>query len=412
MTGRLHPCLAELVRKGRASAGPARKGRASAGPAHEGRTPARPAGGRRTPLEPARGRETAVVPGEAWVEVLDQAAEEGLLPLLDGLTGLSPAQERQLRDRCLVETGRNLALAGELCSVLRALEEAAVPCVPLRGIALMERLYGGVVPRRTGDIDLLVRRRDLQALRGALTGLGYRERDRRPGFSDRFSYTLKFVAERSFVVVLEPHFSLAYPPFVEGFDMEGVWRRCVPGRVMDRPVRRLDPADLLLHLGLHLVHRDDPPAAWLLEMARLVRAEGEAIEWERLVDQARRAGVGRLLGRALRAVEDACGTPVSEEVTRGLAAPPDGRVSWARRLAERPGLQEREGIAQLLAIPGVLGKMRYVGSLLFPTPRFMMEQYGLPGRSRLPLAYARRMARFLWEGLRGLARLGLSRATG
>lgn len=372
MTGGLHPCLAELV----------------------------------------RGRGTVTVPESAWARVLDQAAEEGLLPLLGRLTGLSPARERQLRDRCLVETSRNLALAGELRDLLRVLREAAVPCVPLRGIALMERLYGGVVPRRTGDIDLLVRRRDLQALRGALTDLGYRERDRRPGFSDRFSYTLKFVAERSFAVVLEPHFSLAYPPFVERFDMDGVWQRCGPGRVLDQPVRRLDPADLLLHLGLHLVHRDDPPAAWLLEMDRLVRAEGEAIEWERLVDQARAAGVGGLVGRALRAVRDTCGTAVAEEFTRGLAAPPEGGVSWARRLAERPGLQEREGLAQLLATPGVLGKMRYMGSLLFPTPRFMMEQYGLRGRSQLPLAYARRAARFLWEGLRGLAWLGLSRAAG
>lgn len=274
----------------------------------------------------------------------------------------------------------------------------------------MERVYGGIVARPMGDIDLLVRRSEIDALRVALSSLDYREMDRRPGFSEAFSYSLKFLVERAFTIVVEPHLSIAYPPALSRLDMDAVWARCVPTMVAGESALSLCPEDMLLHLGLHLAHRDDAPLVWLWELDRFIRGAAENLDWGRLVALARDIGVGRILGNVLAELEAVFDTPipdrVSEDLRSGNGQP---KRDLSRLIAEHPDVREREGLAQLLALNGLGQKSRYLTALLMPTSEFMMQQYDLHSRFQLPWAYLRRASRFTWEGTKGIARLAFSR---
>ncbi len=301
---------------------------------------------------------------------------------------------------------RNLALAAELKKLLRAFRDRGIDCAPLRGIALSERLHGGFATRPMGDIDLLVRHRDLPIVRVLHQDRGYREIDRRPGFSDAFSNTLKFFREDDFHIIVEPHWSIGYPPFLDAIDMEAVWDRCVAARVVGESTLTLSTEDLLVHLALHLAHRDNAPRIWLEELRELVEQEAGTIDWDLLVLACNQAGFGPLVARVFSKVVSELSAGIPSSVIDGLAASgEEQRRSFARRLAESARFREREGVAQLFALRGVRQRLRYLRMLLFPTAEFMMLEYGLESRAQLASAYLARFVRFGWEGFRGVARL-------
>lgn len=335
--------------------------------------------------------------------VLEHASAHGLTFLLPELP---PSLQERVHQECLSVTARNLALAGELRVLLRAFRDHGIECLPLRGLALSERLYGGVPPRPMGDIDLLVRKEDLPRVQPLFNELGFSEMDRRPGFAAAFSYTLKFFVERSFMLIVEPHWTIAYPPFVDRLDMKAVWNRCVPSRVVGEETLSLSCEDLLVHLCLHLIHRDDAPFLWLYELDRYVHQESEAMMWDVVLSVSREAGFGRLVAHALTEAVSNFGSPVPADILDALGRQyPSSNRSFAQRLAETSTVDGVESLATFFAIKGLAAKFRYARALLFPEPAFMMLQYGLTHRRQLPAAYLRRLCWFSWQAAKGLARL-------
>src|SRR5262249_13587126 len=184
--------------------------------------------------------------------------------------------------------------------------------------ACAARLHGRPAARPAGDIDLVVRRADLDAVEATLGSLGFRAVDRRAGFAREFSYTLEFIRDG---VIVEPHWTLAYPPFVDALDMARVWARCRPGRAVGEAALLLAPEAVLLNLCLHLVHKaPDVPLLWLLDVDRLVRREVGSIDWDEFLALARGARVGRQVAAALRTVADVLATPVPSRVLSVLHA--------------------------------------------------------------------------------------------
>jgi hypothetical protein len=340
-----------------------------------------------------------------WETILGQASAHGLTFWLQVLSVLPASVQERAHQECLSITARNLALAGELRKLLRTFRDQRIPCIPLRGLALAERLYGTVPPRPMGDIDLLVRKEDLHRVQAMFRALGFNEMDRRPGFASAFSYTFKFFVERSLMVIVEPHWTIAYPPFVDRLDMEVVWSRCVPACVVGEQTLSLGREDLLVHLCLHLTHRDDAPFLWLYELDRYIRQESDAMQWDLVLSVSHEVGIERLVRHALNEAVAKLGAPVPADVLDAL----DGRSSQTRPLAQRlvetAKVDGVESLATFFAVKGLGAKFRYARALLFPQPSFVMLEYGLTHRRQLPATYARRFCWFSWQAIRGLAHL-------
>lgn len=355
-------------------------------------------------------------PGADWPLVISQARSHALIPLL--YAWLNRAEERaaaagpwlhEVRRECFGIAARNAVLAQTLRTLLLQLQQAGVPCVPLRGVALAERLHGPATPRPMGDIDLLVRRADLGRVREILVAAGYREVDRRRGFAEAYSYTLEFYSEGVAAVVVEPHWTIAYPPASGRVDMDGVWARCTPGTVLGVDCLSLAAEDLLLHLVLHAAHAGSPaPLLWFYEIGRLVRLERDTLAWPGFASSARQAGVERPVRDVLLRVRDVLGAPVPESVLTDLAAR-SGTGGLAQQVAETTA-DGRESLALFFGLPGWRAKLRYALAVLFPSREFMKIHYGLRSGSRLPIAYLRRASRFTLEVGKAFLSLTLRRA--
>jgi hypothetical protein len=352
---------------------------------------------------------------DEWSALLEAAEHHALTPLLHRAlvsTGaadtLPPPARDALAERAAGVAARNLLFADELNEILTLAAQRSLCVAPLRGLALGERLHGDASLRPMGDLDLLVRKHELDAMTVLLRERGYEEIDRRPGFARAFSYTLEFAKHRHGWMIVEPHWTIAYPPFGERVAMDRVWRRCQRGAVAGVETWRLASADLLLHLCLHATHKGaHAPLLWLYEIDRLVRRESAALDWLTFVAEAEAAAMTTLIAPVINIVCNLLYTPVPPGVRDTLGRPPaQARDRWLARLAAPESRADgRESLAALFALPTFGQRARYVGSLLFPSRRFMAIEYGSVGRGALLAAYARRVRFISSHAVKGLARL-------
>lgn len=357
---------------------------------------------------------------QAWEKIVREADQQGLTSILYMWLNESHPNHRpstalreQLKARAVRMAARNLLLAEELASVLRAFERAGIACAPIRGLALAELFYGDITARPTGDIDFLVRKKDLQMVADMLSELGFREMNHRPGFAQAYSYTLGFLKNRHGWIVAEPHWTIAYPPFADSVDMDAVWNRCVKRQVLGIESWSLGREDLLLHLGFHYLHHGgNAPLLWLYELDRLIRHDQTAPDWAQVTRLAAQMEQEMLLAEVLRRLTDTFETPVPDEVFSQLAMSAT-RVSnrsttgalagrLVRSLAGMSRSAAREELALFFALKGIRSKLRYLSALLFPSSEFMRLRYGLTARRQLPFSYVCRVGSVLREGCKGI----------
>ena len=295
---------------------------------------------------------------------------------------------------------RNLALAHELATILKRFRARGISSVPLRGPALAEQLYGDSTARPCGDLDLLVRKPELAQVKAALHELGYRLCDRRQGFAQAFSYTWEFFKTEPVPIIVEPHWTLVYPPFAARLDMDPVWSRCRPARFLGLDTLRLNPADLLLNLCAHLVHHGEAaPRVWVRDLDQLIRKEPD-LQWDVFAETARQAGVGWLAAQALERARARYQTPIPAEVIEHLTAA-DGTRSLASAVVEHASIAGKESFAVFFALKGVRKRWRYAWALLAPSPEFMRVHYGLSSRWQVGVWYVRRVVQLGTDAVRG-----------
>ncbi len=347
---------------------------------------------------------------EAWRGILEEADRHRMAFILyqwindSGRAELLPsAMLEDLKARIFKQAARNLALAHEAASIFPSFSARHVYCAPIRGFALAEALYGDITARPMGDLDLLVRKQDLPEVAETMRALGFHEMDRRPGFAQMYSYTLKFIKERNGWVIVEPHWTLCYPPFADRLDMDAVWKRCTSGRVLGIETRLLSREDLILHLCLHLIHStDSAPLLWFHELDRFIRKE--STDWDLLAHISNESGTAYFVFEIFRLLTESFRTPIPckilDKLKHQAALSPAHRV--AGLLAGNSRADGRESLALFFAIKGIKAKARYLLALLFPSPEFMRLQYGISSRSQIGWQYVLRVSLFAREGLRGV----------
>ena len=350
---------------------------------------------------------------QAWEKIVREADQQGLISILYMWLNEShpnhrpsTALQEQLKASAVRTSARNLLLAEELASVLRAFESVGIACAPIRGLALAELLYGNITARPTGDIDLLVRKKDLQMVADTLSELGFLEMNHRPGFAQVYSYTLGFLKNRHGWIVVEPHWTIAYPPFADSVDMDAVWSRCVKRRFLGIETWLLCHEDLFLHLCFHALHHgEQAPLLWFYELDRLIRRDETLLDWSRVVTVALQTEQESLLFEVLKKLQCLFDSPIPAQVFLQLhVRPTPGSLSARiiRSLARASRATAREELALFFTLKGMRSRLRYLLVLLFPSSEFMRLRYGLTARRQLPFSYVCRVGSVVWEGLKGL----------
>jgi hypothetical protein len=333
------------------------------------------------------GRRPALTASE-WAEVLRQAGENNLVPLLyhrlcilDPTPQLPPGALEHLREATLASAARSLQISRALGQILGALGRGGIPVIVLKGGYLAQVVYESPALRTMGDLDVLVQREDLDRTAAVLAGMGYA-----PLYEgvEEVDYTrhhhLRPLAGPEGVRV-EIHWNIVRPTPAVDVDLDGLWGRARGFRLAGVEAQALAPEDLLLHLCLHASFshkfRVGLRACW--DILEVTRRHADTIDWEELVRRARQWRVDRYVYLTLRLVRELLGADIPQEATTALEPPgfPPQAIAWARTCIFLPDsdVALSPSMASLWTARRLGSKLGLLLNILFPQRAALARMY-------------------------------------
>jgi hypothetical protein len=219
----------------------------------------------------------------------------------------------------------------ELRKLRKALASSGIPVLLLKGAAYALaglRLARG---RDFADLDILIRKSQLEAAETALEDAGWlsETRDRYDQrYYRRWMHELPPLHHRTRLLEVDVHHALLPLTGRVRPDPELLWAASRP--LPDSPYRVLCPEDMLLHSAAQLFQDGEIAGdlSGLLDLHQLMQELGdEAGFWDRLLPRAEQLELGRPLYYALRYCRRLLDTPVPNEVMRAAEAFAPGQLN-------------------------------------------------------------------------------------
>ena len=298
---------------------------------------------------------------------------------------LPPDVASWLRCICRDSARQNLVLTSQLLALLDAFAAHGIAVVPLKGPAMAESLYPGPALRSSSDLDLLVRKRDIEGAVSVLAQEGYAlgaNMQRLPlRVLLRLNCELFFHRQRMADVDLQWETGPAHYPFRIAPEM--LWLSLGRTRMAGREVPCLSPEALLLFLCVHGTKHMWSRLQWLGDVARLVR---KPLNWEAVLEMAEEARCMRPLLLGLSLAHELLEAPVPEDILQRARAA-QAVQARARQVALRlmrtpPGEPQSWELTSFNArmAEGTWDKLRHSAAMLkAPTDR-ELEWFLLPQR--------------------------------
>jgi hypothetical protein len=242
-------------------------------------------------------RDTSLSPEHDLSSIIGLAMRHGLGPLLyhnlrpfAGDRQIPPIVLDALRQDFIYSMFRSGRILEDANSVLRALTDAGIRCVALKGLHLATAFYPHPGLRPMGDLDVLVPQTLLNPAFDTLVQLGYSPVHPVP----KSLWHHLPVLVKPGAVPVELHWTIARPSNAFEIDNKGMWERVVgppASPVLSAEVLGLE--DLVLHLCLHSTyhHRCRIALRNIFDIGLVIYHGSREIDWERLIEYAKRARV-------------------------------------------------------------------------------------------------------------------------
>jgi hypothetical protein len=225
-----------------------------------------------------------------WPRILSAATNLGVAPLVystlksvAGSVSVPPAAMEQLTGSYYQQAALNSQFYAELRKILRACAQAAVPVIVLKGAAIAERVYGNIALRPMKDLDLLVRRKDLDAMNRLLHELDYaHDESYRPAewYRDHHHHLAPYRRPDAHAAI-EVHHHIVPPAVAARIPVDDLWLRAQRASIASTPALVLAPTDLVLHLCLELscVDRFVGRLRALCDIAATIDRHADDFDW-------------------------------------------------------------------------------------------------------------------------------------
>jgi len=234
--------------------------------------------------------------------------------------------ETMRRLRAAYEYGaqRNLALAADLKKLLRAMAMRDIPCVPFKGPTLACDVYTNLGLRLFGDLDILVRERDIAKAVRVLNEFGYaHEYQLRPAEEAayiRFEHAFHFV-HRTNGRVVELHWRLSHRDLSFEIDGHGLWSRLRTGKFLGTTTLSLDDSDLFLYLCMHGTKHAWDRLEWICSISETIN-RSTYLNWDVIAARAKKMGGLRMYSLALRLAAEVVGNEHARALLRKIPNDP------------------------------------------------------------------------------------------
>jgi Uncharacterised nucleotidyltransferase len=244
-----------------------------------------------------------------WCRLFDLAEEHGVtghlaVRLQDLDQNLVPAEMRRtLAERHRAQVFSTLTLTAELLRLLQLFATEDIPALVVKGPALGMQAYGDPAMRSYGDLDLLVRQRDIRRATESLQAAGYQaavplsaiDSGKIPG-----QYLFSKPAAK-LLIELHNDFTLRYYP--RRLPLEKFFARQILVRLDTHEIPALAVEDELVFICIHGAKHLWERLIWIADVAALITRQS-GINWQATTEIAKDVGAERMLHTGLYLASD------------------------------------------------------------------------------------------------------------
>jgi hypothetical protein len=262
------------------------------------------------------------------------------------------------------------------------------------------------------DIDILLRKDDLQQGEKALKDIGYSaSRDFLPGVdTDNYQHLLPL--QKKNAIPIEIHWYLGNPDAPFKLDLDGVWERAQICRISAQETLTLCPEDMMLYFCIHCAYQHSFEMGLLqfCDISELLQEFADEIDWGTVFMRASEWGCERCLYLTLRMTEELTGVSLPGRVRQQIdseAIDPQIISAVYRHMFRSP---DAGGLApslpRVMESEGIGEKVSVVAGRIFPNRKEMARLYPVePDSTKVFLYYPVRFRDLLVRYGRGFWRM-------
>jgi len=294
-----------------------------------------------------------------------------------GEGALPPEISEELRERHRAQVLSTLRFAAEMFRVLDRFTASGVQALVIKGPVLSARCYGDPGLRQYGDLDLIVRDKDILRSTELMMSLGYEPRVPLTAIQAKKIPGEYVFRESSTKLVVEFHTELTFRYHPRPLPIEKLFERQVRVKIDAHDVPALSPEDELILISIHGAKHFWEQLSYIADVAAFVSKQD--LDWARVRSSAEEVGGERMLNVGLRLAADVLGAPLPENVAalvrsdRAAGSLVGQIIRWLPAAGAPPGILAR-AIFRMRMRGGVFAGPAYLFRLSFsPTEEDWME---------------------------------------
>lgn len=281
----------------------------------------------------------------------------------------------------------NILMVSELDRIINGLNKTGIEVISLKGTTASETILGDIGVYPSGDIDILVRVEDLDRAVEFLEAGGYKSND--VGFDE---YRKFFIEELSHInlsngrFTVEPHWNLFMRYFTA--PPEFWWDESIIVSSGSRKYRFLSPEKNILYTSYRVFNKGFIHLRFLVLIAEILRHYKEEMDWDKLLNYARRYKFENVLRVTMKLSYELLGAPVPKKYTDFKKF----RAQVLYKAANKMVLRETSAHPLHKALFAFLrddlsGAFRVLLRRLFPSMGEIVSRYKLTANSSKAVAY-------------------------
>ncbi len=218
----------------------------------------------------------------------------------------------KLKLEYIITSIANSKIYDTLSEIGNAFNKAGIPFILLKGSHLAQFVYQDIGLRPMGDIDILVKKEDLQKAEELLHQTGYRYLKK-----TLHCQHLPPLSRPDGIKALEVHWSIMKPIWPFKIDIEGLWERAKTVTINTSKVMIFSPEDVLLCLSLHTIYQHDLRTFGIgpyCDVAAIINHGNRELDWNKLQTRAHEWGIEKYLHLILHLSHEILGINIPDKI--------------------------------------------------------------------------------------------------
>jgi hypothetical protein len=217
----------------------------------------------------------------------------------------------------------NLFLEQLFLNLHRVFKEKDMPFIPLKGMSLLQDLYAGYPVRMARDMDVLIRKKDIEQAEQILKSSGFKKElgglKENYWLKKQYHYIFTKGQTDGGLLIIEIHWDIDYPRKKNGF-VPGIFDRLRPFQIQDKTIELLSPEDTLFVLALHQRHFGKSLSLkYACDTALLLNKYGQGMDWDYVLNQSEKNKTRASLFFTLYQAKFWLNTAIPEKIWRDLS---------------------------------------------------------------------------------------------